>query len=370
MKPLHILLSLLGLGILGGCKKSGYQTKNGSVYYKDFLMRSADYGSFQALNSVFARDKTGGYYRGIPIDSTDGTSFAALDDHYAKDNATVYFCDNYIDFKLFETTRKDRIDRVVAADAPSFEIIGSEYAYAKDKIRAYYEGRGFAVADVASFVPLSPQFGKDKRVGYYQQAPVLGSDGASFAMVSRNFAKDKQTVYYCWNTLDMPIGGATSGIRAIQNALPDSFTAVGMYYATDKNHAFYKDNLISEADPATFAQWGEVNVYYARDSTRIYFQQHRIKGADRQTFTLLADDYAQDSRTVFYQDHPLPSADRATFIMLEYGYAKDAGRVYYEGKALPHADAASFAMVTNEADRDAADKTHSYAAGRRINRTE
>ncbi|MBC7572265.1 MAG: DKNYY domain-containing protein [Spirosoma sp.] len=370
MKPLHVLLSLLGLGVLVACKKSGYQTKDGSVYYKDYLIRSADYGSFQELNSVFARDKTGGYYRGIFLDSTAGASFTALDDHYAKDNTTVYFCDNYIDFKLFETTRKDKVNRVVGADAASFEVIGSEYNYARDKFRAYYEGVGFAVSDVASFVPLSPQFGKDNRVGYYQQAPIVGSDGASFVMMSRNFAKDKRAVYYFWNTVDMPIDGATSGVHTIQNALPDSFTAVGMYYATDKNHAFYKDNLIPEADPATFSQWDETEIDYARDSTRIYFQQHWIKGADRQTFSLLTDEYAQDSKTIYYHNHPLSNADRATFTVLAYGYAKDTRRVYYEGKALPHADAASFAMITNEADRDATDKTHSYAAGRRISRTE
>ncbi len=367
MKPLHIVLSLLGLGMLVACKKSGYQTKNGSVYYKDYWIRSADYGSFKSLNNVFARDKTGGYYRGVPLDGTAGASFTALDDHYAKDNAVVYFCDNYIDFKLFETTRKNKIIQILQADVVSFETIDSDYNYAKDKYRAYYEGIGFAVVDVASFVPLDSQFGKDSRAGYFQQAPIRGSDGASFAVVSRNFAKDKRTVYYCWNILDTPINGATSGIRTIQNALPDSFTAVGLYYATDKDHAFYKDKLIAEAEPATFVQWEEVYTQYARDSTRIYFQYHRIEAADRQTFSLLTDEYAQDRQTIFYQDHPLTNADRPTFTVLQYGYAKDIRHVYYEGNVLSRADPASFAMVTNEAGRDAADKSHSYAGGQRVN---
>ena len=370
MKPFHILLSLLGLGVLVACKKSGYQTKDGSVYYKDYRIRSADYKSFQTLNSVFARDKTGGYYRGNSLDSTAGASFSALNDHYAKDDATVFFCDNYLDFNLFSTTRKDKISRVVGADAASFEAIEGEYNYAKDKFRAYYEGVGFAVADVASFVPLDPRFGKDNQVSYFRMTPIPGSDGSSFAVLNRNFAKDKRAAYYYWNEGDRPLNGVTSGIRAIQNALPNSFTSVGLYYATDNSHAFYKDKLISEADPATFAQWDETEIDYARDSTRIYFQQYWIKSADRQTFSLLTDDYAQDSQTVFYQDHPLPNADRATFTVLAYGYAKDARTVYYEGKALPRADATSFAMVTNETDRDAADKTHAYAAGRRIGRTQ
>lgn len=363
MKLLHILLSLLGLGMLVACKKSGYQIKNGSVYYKDNLMGIADYESFEALNSLFAHDKDRGYYRGVALEHTTGASFIALDDYYAKDKSVVYFCDNYIDFKLFETTRRNKIIELMQADPATFEAIADGYTYAKDKSRAYYQGVGFTVADVASFVPLDPQFGRDRQVGYFQQAPIQGSDGTSFAVLSRNFAKDKRKVYFFWTILDTPIDGAKSGIRIIPNALPDSFTPVGAYFGTDKNHAFYKDILISEADPSSFTSLDEINMNYARDNTKIFFQNHRIETADRQSFALLTDEYAQDTRTIFYQDRPLPYADRATFTMLEHGYAKDALHVYYEGEILARADPASFAMVTNDADRDATDKSHSYASG-------
>jgi len=57
MKLFHVLLSLLGLGILVSCKKSGYDTKDGSVYYKDYRLGEADYASFQVLNDVFGKDK-------------------------------------------------------------------------------------------------------------------------------------------------------------------------------------------------------------------------------------------------------------------------------------------------------------------------
>ena len=52
--------------------------------------------------------------------------------------------------------------------------------------------------------------------------------------------------------------------------------------------------------------------------------------------------------------------------MLQQGYAKDSKLVYHSGKLLTGADPASFALVGNEADRDAADKTHSYYEGRRV----
>ena len=298
MKLRHILLSFVGLGILTACKKSGYEKKNGSVYFKDYWMRSADYDTFEALNDVFAKDKNQGYYRGISLSETDGTRFIALDDQYAKDNASVFYCDNYIDFKLFETTRKDKIERILGADIGSFVAIAnaSVYGYAKDKFRGYYKGVGFAVQNIASFEPLDYKFGKDKTVGYCHLKPIPGSDGPSFAVLSRNFATDNQHVYYAWSLVDGP---APEGIQVIRAADPGSFTVVGLYYATDKTHAFYKDKRLEAADPTSFKQWAESDTDYASDTTHIYFRDKLITPADRASFNVLHDGYAQDKQAVF-----------------------------------------------------------------------
>ena len=362
-KSLHILLSLLGLGMLVSCKKSGYEKKNDAVYFKDYPIRSADYATFEGLNDVFGKDKHGGYYRGIPLSDSDGASFIALDDHYAKDKASVFFCDNYIDFKLFETRRKDKIVPIIGADAGSFVVIPNAYTYAKDNRRVYYKGEGFAVQDVASYQPLDYLFGRDKLAGYAQLKPIPGSHGPSFAVISAQFAVDKQHAYYAWSVVD---GSARPGISVIKAADPASFTAVGLYYATDKTHAFYKDKSLEAADPASFKQWADSYTEYATDTTHVYYQDKRIARADRASFTVLADFYAQDKQTVFYGSDPLTGCDVATFQMLEHGYAKDNKRVYHDGKVLTGADPISFALVGNESDRDAADKTHSYYEGRRI----
>lgn len=162
----HLLVSILGLGILTSCKNSGYQKKNGLVYYQERLVGSADYGSFESLNPVFARDQHQAYYRGQPLASSTGASFTALDEYYGRDNQAVFYCSNYIDFKLFETTRKDKIIQISTADASSFEVITNEYA--RDKFRCYYQGIGFAVNKVASFEPLDYDFGRDEQVGYFE----------------------------------------------------------------------------------------------------------------------------------------------------------------------------------------------------------
>jgi hypothetical protein len=365
MKLLHILLSVLGFGTLTACKKAGYEKKNDAVYFKDYWMQSADYATFDALNDVFAKDNNQGYYRGIAITGSDGTHFVALDDYYARDNTSVFYCDNYLDFKLFETTRKDKITRVANADAGSFVAIANAdvYKYAKDKLRCYYQGAGFAVKDIASFEPLMYRFGKDKQVGYFDLRPIPGSHGTTFAVLSRNFARDNQHVYYAWSLAD---GLAPPGIRVIKTADPVSFTAVGMYYATDKNHAFYKDIPLQAADPASFKQWAESYIDYALDTTHVYFQDKLIAQADRGSFNVLADFYAQDKKTIFYKSKSLMGCNTGMFRVLESGYAKDDKRIYYVGEVLAGADPVSFALVSNEADRDAADKTHSYSKGLRI----
>jgi len=362
MKLIHILLSILGLGILSACKKSGYETKNGSVFFKDYRMRSADYDTFETLNDVFAKDKNQGYYRGIPITGAAGAGFEAFDDHYATDHVSVFFCDNYLDFQLFNTRRKDKINQVSNADAGSFVVFNDKYA--KDKSRAYYQGTGFAVNDVASFEPLDYMFAKDRKVGYFFQKPIPNSEGSSFEVLSHNHSKDSRNVYYSWTISDGP---ATPGIRVIKAADPGSFTVVGlMYYATDENHAYYQGKPLEAADPVSFKKWDEYIIDYSTDSTHVYFEEKLIKEADKASFRLLTDGYAQDNHTIFYGDKFIKNADLLSFTVLKSGYAKDAKRVYYDGKILSGAETGSFALVDNEADRDAADKTHSYHEGQRV----
>ena len=361
MKLLHIILSVLGLGILTSCKKSGYDTKNGLVYYKKYHIESADQASFQELNAVFAKDKNHAYYRGMPLTGINGAAFNALDDHYGKDQSYVFYCDNYLDFNLFDTKRKDKVNRVLAADAGSFRAIKDEYA--KDKFRAYHKGVGFAVADVDSFEPLDNMFAKDKKVGYYFLKPISGSEGSSFEVLSTNYAKDRQNVYCARKDTDDPSAPSADVIKGVDSK---SFTVVGMYHAADKARAYYQDKPLEAADPATFSEWGDSNVNYASDSIHIYIEDRLIRGADKASFRLLTDGYAQDSQTVYYEDESIKNSDLTSFSILESGYAKDGKWVYYEGDILNGGDPVSFALVGNEADRDAADKTHSYYNGRRV----
>ena len=78
MKLVHILLSMLGLGLLTACKKTGYEKKNDAVYFKEYRIASADYDTFEILNDVFAKDRHQGYYRGEEISISRPFSMAVI----------------------------------------------------------------------------------------------------------------------------------------------------------------------------------------------------------------------------------------------------------------------------------------------------
>ncbi|GAB3937904.1 DKNYY domain-containing protein [Larkinella terrae] len=195
MKFVSLLLSIFGLGALFSCKKTGYETKNGLVYFKDTAVREADPNSFETLNTVFGKDAKNAYYRGVVLEAEAG-SFVALDEHYAKDKSTVFYCDNALNGQTYFTTRNNVIRKIAGADAASFERL--EYNYSKDKSRCYSDGIAFPVQDVATFQPLKGDYAKDKRVGYFRLTSIPNSDGNSFEPLSGTFSKDRNHVFYSW----------------------------------------------------------------------------------------------------------------------------------------------------------------------------
>ena len=55
-------------------------------------------------------------------------------------------------------------------------------------------------------------------------------------------------------------------------------------------------------------------------------------------------DYRIDRNHVYYRQQQLPDADARTFVDLGYGYAKDYRNVYVEGRVLPYVDPATFRL--------------------------
>ena len=99
-----------------------------------------------------------------------------------------------------------------------------ERIWASDRQRYYVGGKGFAIADPATFQVLQYGYAKDSKHVYFLDHVLAEADPATFQIVS----PDHEKLYINWSW---------------------SFAR----YGKDAHHVFYKDTILTGADPATFA---------------------------------------------------------------------------------------------------------------------
>jgi hypothetical protein len=171
------------------------------------------------------------------------------------------------------------------------------------------------------------------------------------------YGKDKNHVYYRG--------------EIIEGADPVTFYIFDHTYTKDKNHVFYGTHLISnrvnafqhvgENSESQYATDGE-NYYfegitikgseieilesnpyqYARIDSNMYHQGKLISGADPKSFDAFYPELeiVKDRSHVFFKDVPIPGADAKTFVFVEgsYGVFKDRNSVYFNGEKILNLD--------------------------------
>ena len=128
----------------------------------------------------------------------------------------------------------------------------------------------------------------------------------------------------------------TKESREVKNELPEE-------YKIKADGVYYKDELIEEADIATFEY---IEYRYAKDKNNIYYLGERVKNIDRLTFEYLGKGYAKDKNYVYYSFMKgldsevgiIKEADMETFEYLDYFYAKDKDHVYEFGEVSEEED--------------------------------
>ena len=89
----------------------------------------------------------------------------------------------------------------------------------------------------------------EDRVYFEIVAKTFAVDCVTFAHFNSTYAKDINAVYFFAHSTTSPVVTA----QIIEGADPASFTARAWApFATDKQHVFFLDKLIPDADPATF----------------------------------------------------------------------------------------------------------------------
>lgn len=236
---------------------SGYQKDGNKVLFNGKEVSK----NLQVLNKVFAKDDTTAYFKTYSIDGADITTFIALDEHYAKDKNTVYYCDEYRESQNYYLTKRSTITQITQAQPASFAILTD--GYAKDNLRAYFEGIGFAVKDIETLAVINARFVKDQWQVYFEQKPIKGSDVQSFRILNRNYAQDTANAYYYGYPSEV-----NSGIHAI---------------------------------PCNSASFTLLDYPYSKDDASVFYVYGKMTGADAKTFSVLKNGFSKDQKSVFFE---------------------------------------------------------------------
>lgn len=164
--------------------------------------------------------------------------------------------------------------------------------------------------------------------GVYYKKEKINADKKTFRIIGyNNIAKDRKYVYY-------------NG-KIISGADPETFEYLNYYYSKDKYNIYLKGKPLNKRDIKTFRVMGAYN----KDKNGVYFQENIIKEADPASFKVLyylyhpmgipqssETLYAIDDRYVYYEGRVIKNADLKTFEVTNYNQAKDKKNTYFEDK--------------------------------------
>lgn len=401
-----------------------YAKDKNSVYRNKIAIPGVDQTSFDLLrygeiNSVYAKDKDHVYFDGMLIPQADFASFELIDTEYAKDKNRVYLNGepqrglNPKTFKMFECSYQSDGDavyhvykqnmyemgeRMVQFDAPSFEVLScvmylshryrGHVEYVKDKNGVYFDRSFILGADPSTFELVNPndeacRYGRDKHQLYEDGIAVSANiDRASFECLPHGgtinaiqlkqdqYTRDKNHIYY----LNQPILDADR----------ETFRILEMDFSADDKYAYYKNQRIEGVDINTFIPsryprnttahtWTPLE--YSIDKSAVYYRTKRMIGSDPESFRLLVDPevgehkYVKDKHHVYLDGQIVAQADPATFRFMNErysAYAKDNKNIYFAGQIVKEADRQSFSWVNDKRNHENGyfkDKAHIYYDG-------
>ena len=185
---------------------------------------------------------------------------------------------------------------------------------------------------------------------YYRDYKLENADPETFESLDIYWAKDKNQVYNKWNI--------APGVDA------ETFEAINYEYGKDKNNAYWSSEFFNEThviknfDPKTFEP---IYGHYAKDENRVYYvttetkDNQEIKGADFDSFSVLAYEYSKDGNYVYYKNGIVVGADSETFKIIKgraVDYGLDKNNVYCAGVLLKNSDSNTFEVIDSYSAKD------------------
>ncbi|MCR9228458.1 MAG: DKNYY domain-containing protein [Flavobacteriaceae bacterium] len=230
MKRLLSYISfLLSLFSFTGCQNnSGYEEKNGKVYYKWVnggnykteytLVEAANPTTFevikQNLKVHLARDENHVFINAKVIDGADPSSFEQIKDYYWRDKNQVFLL----------STDDQKYHVIDGADPDSFEVIVNHY-WSKDKLNVFYSATKLPDVSSSEFEAIDNHWGKDNDHYYYHSFRLGLLDYRTAEIINAYYIKDKDQVFF--------------GNKLVQGADPKTFQVNKLeYFGHDDKNMF------------------------------------------------------------------------------------------------------------------------------------
>jgi hypothetical protein len=192
------------------------------------------------------------------LPDADGKTFRAFEQTkeayalYAADAKNAYVAMSYHVYKISD------------ADGSTFEVLTPKSgALSRDSKHVYYQGVALNGADPKSFIVLEKPFGKDSQNAFIGTVRIPVKDLPSWKPLQDGFfddgwprskedirPKDESKVYATGWSRDSST--LYYGNRPFSGADVETFVVLSSYYSKDKNHVFFADKIIVEADPSAF----------------------------------------------------------------------------------------------------------------------
>jgi len=313
------------IGLFFSCKEQvsplseDYYKKSGAIYFipggngfeRGSRKTEADVNSFSVIKGVYARDKDNIYFMGCPQQFVDAKTFR-LKGKIPIDQSHVF------DFNGSPSTTgacsKQQLTVVTGADPETYiTLYDTIPSLSKDKSHYFYNAQPLAV-DYASFKILNENFVKDqnrlyvvtqksinplnytmdkidvlnneyiilagKKLLYYQPYQGIGVLETTLPSTNKIKLLDRKTVIIDQLVL---IEGKKFEFADVD---ADSFKILegiggNSFWSRDKNHIYYNEQLLTEADPKTFEVLRRA---VAKDARHIFVGDKIFEGPDVKSF--------------------------------------------------------------------------------------
>ena len=268
-----------------------YTKDKNSVYFKSSKIESSDPKTFIIMKYGYSKDKNFAYKDGERILGANGADFIEIKEIYGrvyhKDKKNVYL--NGV--------------KIEGADPKTFIVIDHEYS--QDKNNTYNEGKNIGKRDYGTFKHTGYKFTEDKNKVYYDDEEIKEIDRKYFEIVDNPYYRDKKYIYYKTQRVE---GADPESFRIIE----DSKYYDHDYYR-DSNYVFFGGKILDGVNPDIFKRMGKYTFYYS-DGTHLYYDGVRMDSIDYETFVIYDGiSYSKDKNHVYFENKVLEDADPLTF---------------------------------------------------------